>query len=398
MGLFMSMSGMVTIELTSADIAGFLTSLNSRSIPVFQITPKDYLTVLFRVYRKDYPGLRTLAKQRGARQRIVRRHGIYWAAKSLLKRPVLLAGLLILFCMSAYLPARVFFVQVDGNTVIPAKQIIQEAEACGIFFGASRRSVRSEQVKNNLLAAIPELQWAGVNTRGCVATISVRERTTTEPQQKEPGVSSIVAARDGVIRSCTVTRGNALCKAGQAVKAGEVLVSGYTDCGIRIQATRAEAEIFAQTRHELTVITPVSFTKKGDPARVEKKYSLIIGKKRINFYKDSGISDTTCDKMYTEHILSLPGGFRLPVTLVEEKCVYYDNSTAVVVTDAASASMEHFAEIYLNSQMISGQILTRVQTVEQNEDIYCMYGQYTCLEMIGRVKSEEIIGSNGKND
>ena len=37
--------------------------------------------------------------------------------------------------------------------------------------------IRSEKVKNSLLQRIPQLQWAGINTDGCVAVISVREKT-----------------------------------------------------------------------------------------------------------------------------------------------------------------------------------------------------------------------------
>lgn len=40
-------------------------------------------------------------------------------------------------------------------------------------------------MKNALLSAIPELQWAGVNTYGCRAVISVRERTLPE-RKPEP--------------------------------------------------------------------------------------------------------------------------------------------------------------------------------------------------------------------
>ena len=92
----------------------------------------------------------------------------------MLFRPVLLAGLGILFLLAMYLPSRVLFIRVEGNMQIPDRQILAAAEECGIRFGASRREVRSEKVKNALLSSVPQLQWAGVNTAGCVATISVR--------------------------------------------------------------------------------------------------------------------------------------------------------------------------------------------------------------------------------
>ena len=140
--------------------------------------------------------------------------------KGLLSRPVLLGGMGLLLAASLYLPSRVLFIRVEGNSVVDTREILAAAEACGIRFGASRREVRSEKVKNNLLEKVPDLQWAGVNTAGCVATISVRERQITAEEQAEEAVTHLVAARDGYIVSTTVTQGTPLVQVGQTVRAG----------------------------------------------------------------------------------------------------------------------------------------------------------------------------------
>ena len=75
-----------------------------------------------------------------------------------------------------------------------------------------------------------------------------------QTDQKSAGVGSIVASRDGVITSITTTKGTPLCKAGQAVKAGQILISGYTDCGISIRADPAEGEVFAETYREMMTL------------------------------------------------------------------------------------------------------------------------------------------------
>lgn len=398
MGLLKSFAGMVTVELTSADIPGFLSALNQSAVPVFRVKQIGYLSVQLQIYRADYRSLNRIAGKRGEKIKVLHKHGFYWSVKNALQRPVLICGMLFLLGIAAFLPTRVLFVEVDGNINIPDRLILEKAAQCGIVFGSSRRDVRSEQMKNNLLSVLPQLQWAGINTYGCTAIISVTERSALDTVKTKHGVSSIVASVDGIIQSCTVTRGNALCKIGQAVKAGEVLVSGYTDCGMRIQATRAEAEIFAQTIRHITVVTPTNYRKKEEQTHTKKKYSLIFGKNRINFYKDSGISDTTCDKMYMEYYVTLPGGFQLPLAIAVEQWTVYDYDIASVAAEAAQESIILFVEDYLDSQMISGQILTREESVEQTEDTYRLYGKYGCLEMIGRSHNEEIIDSNGKNN
>lgn len=398
MGIFRSLAGMVEVELTSANPTGALRNISAAGIHLYGVSQIGDLTLQFEILRKDFVKLRGLTEKRGETLCLKRRKGLYWSGKRLLNRPLLLCGLAILLGAALFLPSRIYFVQVEGNTTIPTRLILSEAQNCGIGFGASRREVRSEKMKNALLAAIPELQWAGVNTKGCVAVISVREKTTANENTAVPDVSGIVAARDGVIFSCTVESGNALCKVGQAVRKGELLISGYTDCGLSIRATRSVGEIYAQTEWDLEAQTPSEYVYRGKKTETKKKYALIIGKKRINFYKDSGISDATCDKMSEVSYLTLPGGFTLPVALVTEQWSSYEQQTMAVEPEMAQMLLEGFAQSYLQQQMIAGQILQKKQQISQWEGAYCLQGQYACYEMIGREQSGEILTDYGKSD
>ncbi len=264
MGMFRSLRGMVRLEILSADPLGFLRLL---TVPVFDVEQVDALQYRFSVARQDFKAVRKLAKKRGDALRPVGFAGLYWRLKGLLKRPVLVLGMAFLLAVSLWVPGRVFFVQVEGNEHVPTLQIIEKAQSCGIGFGASRREVRSEIIKNNLLSAMPELQWAGVNTRGCVAVITVKERDDPDKEQPNDGVSSIVAVRDGIVGELTVEQGSALVKPGQAVKAGEVLISGYTDCGLYIRAQQAKGEVYGQTQREISAVFPTEYalrTRKTD--------------------------------------------------------------------------------------------------------------------------------------
>ena len=253
MDLWRSLSGMVILDLTSADVTESMRCINDSGIRIFGAVAKDALTMRFQIHRRDYRSLCRLCKVRGDRIQISGHRGIYWGLKGVLHRSVLLTGVMILLVASFWIPSRVFFVRVEGNQRIPQKVILEAAEACGLTFGADRSKVRSERMKNALLERIPELQWTGINTTGCTAVISVRERSETTTGEGRGGVSSIVASTDGVISELTVLRGTPLCRVGQAVKAGQILVSGYTDCGLTIRAEQAAAEIFAKIRERCCI-------------------------------------------------------------------------------------------------------------------------------------------------
>ena len=376
MDIWKSLDGMVEAELTSAEPGAALEAANARGIPLYDVIQVGDLTARFRVRRRDYRTLEALSEKRGETLHLRRRMGAYWTLKRLLARPMLLCGLAVFLAAAIFLPTRIFFVRVEGNVNTPTRLILDAAGESGIRFGTSRRAVRSEKMKNALLSALPQLQWAGVNTSGCVATVSVRERTDPEVTEQDSAVSSIVASRDGFIVSATVTRGNFLCRVGQSVKAGQVLISGYTDCGICIQATRAEGEICAQTSRDFAAVTPAQWTVRGEQTAVRRKYSLIIGKKRINLWKDSGI---------------------LQVTLCVEEYTFYDGEMMTLEPDAAEAALSQFAQSALTQQMVAGRILSREESITQSEDKYLLEGTYACVEMIGRVRREQIGDTNGKS-
>lgn len=397
MNLWRSLGGMVTVRLISSDPAAALGELAKQGITVYGANQIDDDIVLeLTLQRRDWKRVLNLAVKKGYNVKLLRNRGIYWTFKGLLKRPVLILGLLCLLLLVFYLPSRVFFVRIEGNDRIPSRLILEKCEQCGIRFGASRKQVRSEKMKNALLEAIPELQWAGINTSGCTATITVRERSDADVVVEGAGVSSIVASCDGIITSCTVIRGNRVCQVGQAVRKGQLLVSGYTDCGISIQACRSEAEIYAMTRRNLTVVTPTEWQKTGDDTESIKKYAVIIGKKRINFYKGSGISGTTCDKIYEENYMTLPGGFQLPVAIVTETWTVSEQSQNLA--SETETLLTEFADRYLRDIMVAGTVINRKETVTEVDGLLCLQGEYACCEMIAQERNEEIIKPYGNDN
>ena len=392
MDFWQSVNGMVTLKITCADPTGILGAIHSAGISLHQVSLEDELTLILTVRRQDVKLLRWLVNKRGGMLQRTGHRGLYWSARSLLRRPVLMAGILILLILSVYLPTRVFFFRVEGNVTVPTRLILEQAVACGLEFGASRRAVRSEKVKNALLEALPQLEWTGVNTAGCVATISVRERQLSATEEDGGRVSSIVATRDGIVQEVTVTGGSAQCKVGQAVKKGQILVSGYTDCGISIRAERARGEVYALTERKITAFIPTDWDYRAENQTASKKYAVIIGKKRINFYKGSGILDAGCVKMYEEKFLMLPGGLQLPLAIVTEVWISAPSVSISVSTDEASSLLASLTRTHLQQAMIAGRILTQSEALSQEEGVLKLEGVYQCLEMIGKEQSEEIIG------
>ena len=379
------------VEIVAADIPGLLREFTRAGIILSHISNLDPLTVRAALPENELSKIRQIANKNGASFRILKQSGVGQIMVWCRRRWVFLLGFFFLVALSTWLPTRILFIQAEGNLTVPANRILEAAEQCGIRFGATRKEVRSEAMKNKLLAALPELRWAGINTKGCTAVISVSERGAADSETKNQ-VTSLVAVRDGVIEFCSVNAGSLLCKQGQAVKAGDILVSGYTDCGFSLKAQRAKGEVYAQTLRQITVIAPQITAKKGETTATYQKYGLLIGKKRINFLKDSGIYGATCDKMYAEYYMSLPGGFRLPIGIYRE---IYTLRTLEPTLSSLDDQLQVTAREYLLSTMISGKILNETVEILELDNAVTLSGSYLCSEMIARERNEELMQSYG---
>lgn len=386
------------LEITSADISGILQELSNAGIMLYHVKNRDTLSFTCAIRRADYKYIASRVKQRGDHCRVIQDNVFHITVRNLAERPVIGSCIMLLLFMTLFLQGRILFVEVEGNQNVPAALILEKANENGLRLGATRKRVRSEQMKNSLLEAIPDLQWAGINTKGCVAVISVEERSETAPKADDSQVASVIAARDGRVISCIVAQGNPMCSAGQAVKEGQVLVSGYIDAGITVRAVKAEAEVLAQTIRTTDVLTPEYCVKRQDKKTSTMKISLLIGKKLINFNNGSGIPGDRCVKMYSRKYMTLPGGRVLPIALVithSEQYAIYDEPVAEADADKM---LQDTAYDYTLSQMVSGQILHAEEIFRRKGNAFFLSGEYICSEMIGRIRYEESIYRDGKDE
>lgn len=367
--------GWVRLRLTSADCTARLRDF-SQEMRLEDVQFLDELTVEFTIPAGKRP---TVSDSETLEQ--VGRGGGPVVLEKLWHWRIFAAAVVLMLGLTIFLPTRIWFVEVEGNGTVPVREIIEEARSCGVYFGASRRELRSEQVKNHLLKQIPELSWAGVNTSGCTACITVRLRDDPEPVEEQlPG--SIYACTDAVVTAILPTAGTALVTPGQAVREGEMLISGVTDLGRVVRLDRAEGEVWGLTKRSITIRLPEMTLQRSGIGKKVSRRSLLIGKFRVNFYNDSGILHGTCGKMRTVNYLSLPGGFQLPVALVTEE--YELGDSAPVLRADASSELADQARRLVLEQMTAGTIEGETLTFDGTT----LTAVFDCREMIGVFRAE----------
>lgn len=390
--------GTVQAELISADPAAALTYYGAQGLRLREPELTAPLTLTMTMDNRTWRRLEQLAQSRGDRCRCLSRRGLAVSLAQGKRRLPFWIALAFLFLAVLYAPNRVWFVEVEGNGSLPDRQILAAAEECGVKFWAKAGEIRSEQVKNKILNLVPELQWAGVNFSGGVAIVSVRERLPEEAVRDRSTVTNVVAARDGVIVSMSVLGGQSVCRVGQAVRAGELLVTGCVDQTTHTQYTHADAEIYALTQRTIQAVYPQTAVQKVYTGQVIRRYSLIVGRKRINLSGNSGISDATCDKMTETKTLSLPGGYSLPVKLEIETLRPYRTVEVQVSQTLAEDALCSYARQAALSEMIAGEILGQTPALREESGLYWMDMTYACREMIARQRPAELFEGESTND
>ena len=144
----------------------------------------------------------------------------------------------------------------------------------------------------------------------------------------------------------------------------------------------------------MEVLSPAICKKRVAQLDTQRKFSLLIGKKRINLYFGSGILDGSCVKIYEESYITLPGGFQLPIALATESWIPWETETAV----AAETDLSKAAQDYLRGEMIAGRVLEAREEMDHGDECRILTGRYACLELIGQLREEEIVKPNGTSN
>lgn len=391
------LAGTVELKIVCADPQSVLNLLLQKGVIIERVRWIDDLTVELSVPRSAFRIIKQIEKKTQCEVIVNSMKGLGSYIDRLTKRMAMVLGLIIFLALSLYVQNHILFVEVSGNSVIPDRKIIDHAGRFGLHFGTHRKSIRSEQIKNMLLENIPELQWVGINTAGCVAMINVRERTNTEGQTvSDYSPASVIAARDGTICEVTASKGTILCQVGQQVTAGQTLISGMNKCGEIMLMTRAEGEVFATTERALVIKTIPATMKRTQLQHSQIRIRIILGKNLINLFKDSGILDSSCVKIGTRYDLRLPKGHVLPVSL-------YCESISAYSIDSVNQGDEQYRWLlqqgaaYIADQMIAGEIINSTFELFSDQTVIEYRVNYSCKEMIGQIKKEELFCLYGKN-
>lgn len=228
--IYRFLNSYLLISVTGGFPERFLNLCNKERIHLWDINFKDKV-VSTKIYCKDFYKLRAIRRKCGVSIKITEKHGLVFWLKARKKRQILLTGMLAAILFMYTMNQFVWFVEVSGNESINKSEIIGTARALGLDRGTFTPTFDKNAAGREIVNLFNgRLLWASVNIKGSKAVIELREYNDTEKESvSDENPCNIIADFDGVIISNETYEGVSNTARGNAVKKGDILISGISE-------------------------------------------------------------------------------------------------------------------------------------------------------------------------
>lgn len=380
MGIYEIIKGELRAEVSGAYPESVINAAAKYGIELKKVERLDETTVLVSFPERDREKMDAIAQKCMCDMRIVRVRGGS-RTRGMIKRRRLLITLLVMFTALVHLSSLfIWEIDVSGNETLSRGEILRALSDAGVDCGTYWPKLSVDIIRSKTISALPEIGWMAVNVSGSRAVVRIQERKEKPEIYAESASADIVAGKTGIVRRVSVLSGNTLVTEGDAVTAGEKLVSGIMDsiCG-DARFVRAKGNILADTWYELSAVCPSEELQKIPCGISGSRYALVVGKRRINLYPDSGKTIDECDKIIHEYKLGAEGLFSMPVKLIREQRQRYKTSSEVLYD---STQMKRKLTDTLR-QSVAGEINSMSFREGNLNGVYVLTLRAHCTEQIG---------------
>ena len=209
------------------------------------------------IYIKDIYKLRIAMRKSHIRLKILERHGLPFIVNRYKKRFGIAAGMAIFFCFLWFMSGYIWIIDVSGNKYVKKEEIIKNCNSIGIYEGVKKTDVNAKYLREKLLINTEDIAWASLNVEGSRLTVNVSE-TKKKNEQNQP--TNLKACYDGIITKIDIISGNCLVRKGDAVKKGDILVSGIIENGDGTRFVASNGKVFAEIECNYSLREDYSFT------------------------------------------------------------------------------------------------------------------------------------------
>lgn len=337
---------------------------------------------------KDCPKLRYCAAKSGCRVKILEEHGAPFLFRSLRKKGFFMWGLLIFVSLLFVLSSFIWEVRVKGAYRIPREDILAFAEECGIFAGAGRKNIDTDEAVKRFILNFKDISWISIDIHGTTAEITIAEALDEKTSPVKTAPSNIVAEKPGVIDKIYVSSGTPSVSEGDTVFEGDILISGIPVTPVDGELVQGEpvpasGKVFARNTYRITLELPKVRRERIFTGETKNLYTLILWEKNFvlpSFAREEKPFEITGSE---EKRLSF-GDFSFPFGIRTETTSFYEEKN-LKYTEKEAENILNNRLLYKLSGLGSGtEILNLTSDFSETPDSYILASTLTVSENIGK--------------
>ncbi len=302
----------VKVRLEGLGAEKLINGLWKKGVPLSGIRRTKKRGVDVTVPQAHFRRVEEEAREKGFQVTVLRVSYQQKIKKALRKRWGIGAGMAAGLCLAVLTLSCVWQVEmVDAGKYAGEVRLFLEEK--GIRPWMRQKDVDTAKLQEQLLWRLPEVKWVFVKMTGVKLQVKLEEGVAARKEKEGPG--DIVAAMDGVMERLTVFSGTAMCKEGDVVHKGQVLIKGEeTDKDGQVRRVQAQGQAMARVwvRESIRMRTEEMMTT--PTGRMEERFLFRTPFGVYSFGKEPDY--LMADREYTAY--PLPGAW-VPITVIRER-------------------------------------------------------------------------------
>ncbi len=372
--------GYVDFEINGGFVERFINLCAVNRIKIWNVQIKNG-SLYASISANNFGSLRTVLRKSGCRLHIIKKVGLpFFFHKNKHRKGLIISAvcfLLFIFLMNNF----VWLIEVKGTETLSFEEIENTVMQFGLRRGVYSPSLNTTEISRNAVNYFNgRLIWMSINIKGSKAVIEVRDYIDEHEDKTFKDPCNIVADFDGELLSVEVYNGDKEVCVGNAVKKGDMLISGVIE-------NEDLSCVYSEARGKITALHNINFEKiyERKLSKTERisnyktKFKLIFFEKDIPLFIPTLINEER-DIYYRKYIFS--GGYKLPFGI--EKTLFYENEETTEDCSLLFA-LDNYASSYY-SEFKNTNIINSKQNVTVNENTYIISSDLKCIDFIG-VKS-----------
>ncbi len=382
------------VEVCGFFVEEFLNAVKNENIEIWDIRKKDQCSISFRIHSFSTEKVFEIADSKQSLREmeigVVEKCGLIEDILRYKLRSGLLAGVIFSVVMFFVMTSFIWKIEVTGLSSVPEEVLLEALAENGIAIGALTSGHDFQQIKYDIIHDFETIAYITVNIKGCKAEVEVDE-SILPPKADDKFPCNILAENDGQILLIEAYKGSPQVKAFDAVRKGQLLVSGvYNSNVIGYRLVHSEAKIMARMRKTYTEFCPYKSSETEETGNTDVFYELKIFGLSINLSFFNKVNYERYESISEETELCIGEDLVLPISLV--KTVLYEQQEREVLYDEASATAH--IEAVLDEKLRIELHGIEVESFEKKftSDSEGVYGVYdlTVIDDIGEVREIEV--------